>query len=1013
MLDRREFILRSTAAAAAGSVWAGASASLAAAPSVAIDRAWVANRVLVAHWGKNVLRATVLSPHIVRLDLLYRGHHDPATPLLDPHAHFPGDAQAQVHVGAEKLQIKTAALALDLARATAGLTLCDATGRYLLRPHHGPSLYVHPRQTGLTGFAFQCNPETRFYGISCIAMPGWGGKKYSMGTSMLRNGTGMPDGTYQVDAGVEGGGGAPFIWTTDGYGLLVDSDGGFFMMGPNRVAFNYGNESLDDYGCRYHRPNSLSLFILVGSPRDIFRSVAEITGFMPMFPRWAYGFTNSQWGTDQHLLRHYLTTYRAKDIPIDNFTLDFDWKDWGANHYGEFRWNPVKYSQALLPPENPESLLSWTSKLDCKITGIMKPRIILSTRKGHLQPLTTQGAESRRLGIWFPGEKPFKDYFSHLYSIDVNFYMEKCRRWYWNATWSHGCMQRGIAGFWNDEADYGQLGNFEFLHMQQALYEGQRRDRPDRRVWSLNRNFYLGSQRYGYATWSGDIPTGFGSMALQTLRMLTMINLGQMRWGMDSGGFEGHPSDQNYARWIQFSALCPIFRVHCTLGQRRQPWVYGTQACETAKQAMRLRYALFPYTYAVDHAACTQTGIGLVRPLLFDYPHDFQVADLSNQWMFGDYLLAAPVLSPLEQSSTRRVYLPGGNIWIDYFRGTRYRGGQWLDYPLNTDSWMDIPLFIKDGAIIPTFDPVPALHTARPTVAYLDIFPSRQVTQGIFYEDDGDTFDYERNGCHRQVIAVQQNLSDLQTNLTIEAKTGGYSSSVQYFILRVHGQAAVKVHALGVDALPRIADDLGLTQHQAAWYVDEDVYGPVTVIKLPAGAAKDIQIAVTGNQSMPKIVERLLATQASLSGPVATDTPLQSNNGMYMLANEFGRFGDLRNNIQTNHTGYTGSGFIAGFNHVDTAATYYFSRRTAGLYRVQFRFANGNAGRTQTLNVYVNGIRYGAVDIPGLANWDQWQSVAMYIPLAAGANTLMLRRDQENSGQVNLDTIEVAMQPAK
>ncbi len=971
MLDRREFILRSTAAAAAGSVWAGASASLAAAPSVAIDRAWVDNRVLVAHWGKNVLRATVLSPHIVRLDLLYRGHHDPATPLLDPHAHFPGDAQAQVHVGAEKLQINTSALALDLARATAGLTLCDATGRYLLRPHKGPSLYVHPRQTGLTGFAFQCNQGTRFYGISCIAMPGWGGKKYSMGSSMLRNGTGMPDGTYQVDAGVEGGGGAPFIWTTDGYGLLVDSDGGFFMMGPNRVAFNYGNESLDDYGCRYHRPNSLTLFILVGSPRDIFRSVAEITGFMPMFPRWAYGFTNSQWGTDQHLLRHYLTTYRAKDIPIDNFTLDFDWKDWGANHYGEFRWNPVKYSQALLPPENPESLLSWTSKLDCIITGIMKPRIILSTRKGHLQPLTTQGAESRRLGIWFPGEKPFKDYFSHLYSIDVNFYMEKCRRWYWNATWSHGCMQRGIAGFWNDEADYGQLGNFEFLHMQQALYEGQRRDRPDRRVWSLNRNFYLGSQRYGYATWSGDIPTGFDSMALQTLRMLTMINLGQMRWGMDSGGFEGHPSDQNYARWLQFSALCPIFRVHCTLGQRRQPWVYGTQACETAKQAMRLRYALFPYTYAADHIACTQTGIGLVRPLLFDYPHDSHVADLSNQWMFGDYLLAAPVLSPLEQSSTRRVYLPGGNIWIDYFRGTRYRGGQWLDYPLNTDSWMDIPLFIKDGAIIPTFDPVPALHTARPTVAYLDIFPSRQSTQGVFYEDDGDSFDYQHGRFHKQIISTHRH--GQHSHVAISAPLGTYSSTVQHFVVRVHGQAATNVQVNGHAAA---ADTVR---------VSRDVFGGLTSVRVPAGVA--ITIDLHGHQTMLPQVESLSLSEASLMGP----SPDQRALLVHGLAGQ--------------------AAHISRLNIPESGASFSLRRSHRGRYAVKIRAANVHAHQAGTLNVYVNGRQTAKLKVSAAPRPGVGRTIALKLPLAAGNNTIMLRHDTDNTDAIQIFAIDVPFDP--
>lgn len=971
MLDRRKFVLGG--AAVAGAVLAGGGPAAAIAETVGIDRAWIDERVVAGRWGENVLRMTALSAHIVRLDLLYRGRHDPATPLLDPQARFRGDARAKLHVGAKRLEIKTAALALDLARATVGLTLRDGAGRELLRPGDGPSLYVYPQATGRTGFAFRCNQGARFYGISCIAMPGWGGKKYSMGSSMLRNGSDMPDGTYQVDAGVEGGGGAPFIWTTDGYGLLVDSDGGFFMMGRDRVAFNYGNEPLNDYGCRYPRPNSLTLFVLVGQPRDIFRGVAEITGYMPMFPRWAYGFTNSQWGTDQQVLRHYLETYRAKDIPIDNFTLDFDWKDWGANHYGEFRWNPVKYSQALLPVDNPESLLAWTSRLHCKITGIMKPRIILSTSQGHLRPLTTQGADSRKLGIWFPGEKPFKDYFSHLYSIDVNFYQEVCRRWYWNATWSHGCMQRGLVGFWNDEADYGNLGNFEFLHMQQALYEGQRRDRPNQRVWSLNRNFYLGSQRFGYATWSGDIPTGFDSMALQTLRMLTMINLGQMRWGMDSGGFSGHPSDQNYARWIQFSALCPVFRVHCTLGQRRQPWVYGAQACETAKQAMRLRYALFPYTYAADHVACTESGIGLVRPLIFDYPHDPQVADLSDQWMFGDHLLAAPVLAPLEQSTTRRVYLPGGNNWIDYFRGTRYHGGQWLDYALNPDSWMDIPLFIKEGAIIATFEPVPALHTARPSIAYIDIFPSAQATQGVFYEDDGDTFDYQQGRFHKQVITAQRHAQ--HTHVAILAQQGTYASSVREFVLRVHGQAATAVHVAGPGGPAAVVR------------TSRDVFGSLTTVRVPTGVA--LTVDFHGQQATLPQVESLALAGASLIGPSPERRALLVH----------GTAGQI-------------SGYITRLDVAQAGAGFYLSRRRRGHYPVKIRAANAQAHQVGTLNVYVNGRPVAVLKVAAASEPDVWRDITLELPLAAGNNTILLRRDADNAGALNLAAIDVPFEPS-
>jgi alpha-glucosidase len=93
------------------------------------------------------------------------------------------------------------------------------------------------------------------------------------------------------------------------------------------------------------------------------------------------------------------------------------------------------------------------------------------------------------------------------------------------------------------------FNNFQFLNMGRLLYEGQR-GYSDRRVWSINRNYYLGAQRYAYAEWSGDIQTGFESMQDQRMRMLATLNLGEAHWGMDTGGFFGHPSPENYARWM-------------------------------------------------------------------------------------------------------------------------------------------------------------------------------------------------------------------------------------------------------------------------------------------------------------------------------------------------------------------------------------------------------------------------------------------------------------------------------
>ncbi|MGC8625732.1 MAG: CBM35 domain-containing protein, partial [Phycisphaerae bacterium] len=176
----------------------------------------------------------------------------------------------------------------------------------------------------------------------------------------------------------------------------------------------------------------------------------------------------------------------------------------------------------------------------------------------------------------------------------------------------------------------------------------------------------------------------------------------------------------------------------------------------------------------------------------------------------------------------------------------------------------------------------------------------------------------------------------------------------------------------------------------SGWYPDVDVYGPVTLVKIAAGANTDIAIEINGNQMIAKTMELLTAGDASLSGP----TP------------------ETRNYIVANHPGYTGIGFVAGFTVPGTAATFYLCRRKAGNYRVKFRIANGDPVQIQTLNVYVNGILVGTLHIPGLQNWHTWEEMEMYLPLVAGNNSIMIRHDQDNTGHINLDCVKVPWQPS-
>ncbi|WP_108470777.1 TIM-barrel domain-containing protein [Rhodanobacter thiooxydans] len=613
-------------------------------------------------------------------------------------------------------------------------------------------------------------------------------------------------GAQVARAGEQGHAGAPFVWSTAGYGVLVDSDGASFALRDGRIAIDGLSRT------------AMDVYLMAGNPPQLFGELANLSGHAPLFPKWSNGFINSQWGIDEPEFRRIIATYRARHIPIDAFTFDFDWKDWGKD-WGEFRWNAAKF------PDGPDGKLKADmDKLGVHMTGIMKPRV-------HVD--TVEGRYATAHDLWLPGEKASPDYFSHLPVKDIDFDKPAARAWWFNDALKHS-FDSGIVGWWNDEADTTQ-SNTQFLNMQRATYDGQRAHSP-LRVWSINRNFWLGSQRYAYGLWSGDIATGFASMAAQRPRMLSAINVGAMQWGMDGGGFKsGTPTPENYARWVEFGAFTPIFRVHGEFGQKRQPWVYGPLAEKAATDAIRLRQALIPYIYSYEHVRRT-TGVGLVRPLLFNWPQDPKLRNDVDSWLFGDWLLVSPVV--VEGQTAKDIYLPAGR-WTDWFSGKSYDGGQTIRLAVDSKTWRDIPLFVREGAIVPTrADPVDYVGERPLTQLDVDVFPAAQRSTFDYYDDDGATYGYEHGAYFLQPLSVQRQGATVQ--LEIGKASGSFKPALRFYLLKIHGTAAASVGQLKAFA------DLAALQHGdgEGWARGHDRYGDVTYVRVTAARAAQITIAM-------------------------------------------------------------------------------------------------------------------------------------------------------------------------
>lgn len=926
--------------------------------------------------GDDILELQVCEADILKVNYRPNGIASSAsTPMIDPDRVWQA-VGAQIDASGDPITITTEAMQISIQRNPCRMTVKKADGTVL---------FWEPESGGVfhDGVRFVRSAGQNMYGLSSYACFDGNGQ-------LLRNDT-----TAAVQAGQQGNSGGPFVWSTAGYGLLIDSDGGYPVVESTsgKLEFYYGDTTTE--GRRYFKDN-VEYYVLLGEPEDIMENYAHVTGQSPMMPEWSLGFSNYEWGIDQAELYAMIDTYRAKGIPLDSYGIDYDWKNYGSDNYGEFTWNTNNF------PDAASSALK--NKLEgegVKLIGITKPRIVTKLSDGTV---TQQGQAAIAGDYFYPGHAEYTDYFYPVTVRSIDPYDEAVREWWWEH--SAAAFDLGISGWWNDETDTVAsgaanywFGNFTTLHLSQALYEGQREHTNDTvRVWQTARNYYPGTQRYATTIWSGDVGTQFAideniwwtnGLNDQKATMLSTINNGQMKWGSDGGGFNQNtgtienPSPELYTRWLQLAAFSPVFRVHGNFNHQRQPWYYGFTAEENSKAVIQLRYSLMPYIYSYEQKAL-EKGVGLVKPLVFDYPNDANVANDSDAWMFGDWLLASPVTERYQ--TTKWIYLPAGT-WIDYFTGLVYQGGQYVEYAVNGESWTDVPLFIKQGAIIPTQKALNYTSEEAVSEIMLDIFPSSAQSSFRLYDDDGSSYDYESGEYFKQTVTAQDR-GTAGVSVDLSARTGSYASSYQAYLVKLHGKAASQVR-LGGTVLTKYSDLAALRAASGEGYaVGRDIYGDVTYVKVAAGAEKHL---------------------------VATGSIAQTAAGMYYEAEDgtlWGSTVSTRASSNSNHTGYTGTGFADSFEADGAAVTFRVNGKTAGAYAASLRYANGGS-EAKTLSLYANGTFVRKLTFAPTGSWDTWATVNVTLPLAAGANSVTVRYDETggDSGYVNLDNLYVPFFP--
>ena len=527
---------------------------------------------------------------------------------------------------------------------------------------------------------------------------------------------------------------------------------------PGRLYYNGPNYNQTTFKSSYG--NRLDYYVVHGkTPRKIIEGYRILTGDAPLFGKWAYGFwqCRERYHNQKELLEN-AHEYRKRHIPVDNIVQD--WNYWPDQTWGP-QWDRNRYP-------NPASMTDSLDKMHFHLMVSVWPRIDNPALEKRYDLASHKiDTTSGNLDLWNPAVRK-----SYYQMIQDSMYTQGVDAIWLDGTEpeNHGPHAQTYLG------PFDQYALTYPLEVTKSLYEGHRSDYPNQRVFNLTRSAFAGMQRYGAAYWTGDISATWEQFREQIPGGLNYSMAGLPYWTTDIGGFFRDKTSLNpkfdnqytnpeykelLTRWFEFGAFCPLFRIH-GYKSNTEVWRYGKVFEQTARKYLDLRYQLMPYIYTMA-SKVTFDGNSMMKPLAFDYPHDQNTWDISDQYLFGSSIMVAPVTH--YKSRSRSIYLPEG-IWYNFWTGEKISGARRIkaDAPLD-----EIPLFVKAGSIIPVGPKIQYASQPSNNPVRLFIYPG---TSGSFelYDDDGTTYQYEQG----KYSKIPMSWDEQARQLTLGKRVGSF-----------------------------------------------------------------------------------------------------------------------------------------------------------------------------------------------------------------------------------------------
>lgn len=521
-------------------------------------------------------------------------------------------------------------------------------------------------------------------------------------------------------------------------------------------------------------------FIYGGNADGVIAGIRQLTGSVPMLPKWSYGFMQSRerYKSSAELLGA-LHGYRERNIPLD--CIIQDWQYWGNN----YQWNAMEFlnedfrrPQAMIDEVHAQGAHMMIS-IWASFGPMTKPYRELAA-KGLLFDFSTWPQSG--LSDW----PPRRDYPSGV--RPYNPYVAEARDIYWKHLLRLENM--GIDAWWMDSTEPDHLdfkdsdldvetGVGSFRKVRNAfpllsvsgVVENQLKV-SERRPLILTRSAWAGQQRTGANTWSGDVQSTWDDFRHQIPAGLGFALTGNPNFNSDCGGF--FPSGYNkpgvtqtcsqnplfqelYVRWLQYGLFCPMMRSHGE-SSRREIWEFGdpgTPVYDAIEKTIRLRYKLMPYIYSTAWEVSSQNGT-FQRALFMDFKNDRNVWNLESEFMFGRNLLVAPVNKALFTREKRewseesvnwneakefQVYLPAGCKWYELSTGKKFNGGSTVSV---SAALSDIPVFARAGSILPVYENDINYIAEKPMDDLTILVYDGANGEFTLYEDEGDNHNYEK-----------------------------------------------------------------------------------------------------------------------------------------------------------------------------------------------------------------------------------------------------------------------------